>query len=129
MDGNAVFIFSTSDVCDSIKDFKMHFSLYEETIDYYVLHQAQKLIVDGITNECELPQDKVLTSYNEYGNTNTSSIPVTMCLHHELFNCKNHVNVHMCGFGVGLAWSNIFTTIEPGTVFPIIESNKTYNDL
>ena len=38
MDGNAVLLFSLNEVCQSIKEFKEHFEIPEETIDYYILH-------------------------------------------------------------------------------------------
>ena len=128
MDGNAVLMFALTDVSDSIREFKSYFSLEEDDIDYYVLHQAQKIILDGIADECRLPEDKVLTSYKLFGNTNTTSIPVTMCLHSEILRRKESVRLHMCGFGVGLAWSNVYLEMDSDKIFPILETDKTYDD-
>ena len=79
MDGNAVLLFSLNEVCQSIRDMREHYSISEDSIDFYILHQAQKLILDGIARECEIDLPKVLRSYEEYGNTSTATLPFTIC--------------------------------------------------
>lgn len=74
MQGNEVLLFSLNEVSQSILEFKKTFDIKEDFIDYYVFHQAQKIILDGIANENDIDNDKVLVSYNRYGNTQSSSI-------------------------------------------------------
>ena len=73
MDGNAILLFSLSEVAHSINDLKDYFHISEQDVDFYILHQAQKLIIEGIANECNIMPEKVLTSYEEYGNTSTAT--------------------------------------------------------
>lgn len=112
MDGNAVLLFSLNEVCQSIREMRSHFDIQEESIDYYILHQAQKLIVDGIARECDMDMNKVLRSYEEYGNTSTATLPFTICNNAEKIKKKKRVRFYMlrlrrrtglvqCGSGYG----------------------------
>lgn len=129
MDGNAILLFSLNEVCQSIKEFKQHFDIAEETIDYYILHQAQKLILDGISRECNIDSGKVLTSFEEYGNTSTATLPVTICNNVEELQKKKHVKLYLCGFGVGLAWSSVVVELDTECILPIKMTDYCYNDL
>lgn len=128
MDGTAVFEFAINDVSDDVKTFKNHFNLREEDIDYYVFHQAQKLILDNIAACCDLPDGKELRSLDEYGNTSGTSVPVTVCANRDKFLNKEVVRLFLCGFGVGLSWGTIFTEIPTENILPIIETNEHYDD-
>ena len=57
MDGNAVFAFTLNDVADSIKESFSVFQLEDEEIDYYFLHQGQKMILDNLIDLCEIPSN------------------------------------------------------------------------
>ncbi len=129
MDGNEVLLFSLNEVCQSIKELKKYFNITEDEIDYYILHQAQKLILDGIGRECGIQKDKILTSYEEYGNTSTATLPFTICNNIEEIQKKKRVNLYLCGFGVGLAWSSVVLKLDTGCILPIEISGFSYNDL
>lgn len=129
MDGNAILLFSLNEVCQSIKDFRMHFDIAEESIDYYILHQAQKLILDGMARECDIDTSKVLTSYEEYGNTSTATLPITICHNIETIQTKKHVKLYLCGFGVGLAWSSVVLELDTDCILPIETTDYRYGDL
>ncbi|MCH5252245.1 MAG: ketoacyl-ACP synthase III [Lachnospiraceae bacterium] len=119
MDGNAVFAFTLNDVTDSIKDSFSEFKISDEEVDYYFLHQGQKMILDNLIDLCEIPSEKVLFSIHDYGNTGGASIPVTMCAHCDKLAEKDRIRAYMCGFGVGLSWGSIYTCIETKNIFPI----------
>lgn len=127
MDGTAVFEFAINDVSDDVKTFKNHFNLQEEDIDYYIFHQAQKLILDNIAACCDLPDGKELRSLSEYGNTSGTSVPVTVCANRDKFLDKEAVRLFLCGFGVGLSWGTILTEIPTENILPIIETNEHYD--
>lgn len=129
MDGNAVLLFSLNEVCQSIRDFRDHFNVTEDSIDYYILHQAQKLILDGIARECNIDSKKVLTSFEEYGNTSTATLPITICNNVEEIQKKEHVKLYLCGFGVGLAWSSVVVDLDTDCILPIEVTDYCYNDL
>ena len=128
MDGNAVLLFSLNEVCQSIRDMRRHYSISEDSIDFYVLHQAQKLILDGIARECEIDLHKVLRSYEEYGNTSTATLPFTICNNVDEIKKKERVRFFLCGYGVGLAWSNVVLDMDTKHIYPIEETDFFYED-
>lgn len=128
MDGNAVFEFAINEVSEDVKNFKKYFSLNEEEIDYYVFHQAQKLILDNIILDCKIPAEKELRSLEEYGNTSGTSVPLTVCYNREKFKSKESVKLFLCGFGVGLSWGSIYTEVPVDNILPVIETDEHYDD-
>jgi len=129
MDGNAILLFSLNEVSQSIRECKEYFGIEESEIDYYVLHQAQKLIVDGIARECGVESSKVLSSYEEYGNTSTATLPITICNNVEELQKKDKVKLYLCGFGVGLAWSSVVLDVDTSCILPLFETDFSYQDL
>ncbi len=129
MNGNAILLFSLNEVCQSIKECRKHFEVSEDSIDYYILHQAQKLILDGIARECGIEPSKVLTSYEEFGNTSTATLPLTICNNVEEIKKKKRVRLYLCGFGVGLAWSSVVLDLDTECILPIEITDYCYNDL
>lgn len=128
MDGNAVLLFGLNDVADSIKQFHQDNDLTPDNVDYYVFHQAQKMIVDGVAKGAELPEEKVLLSCGEYGNTSSVSIPLTVCLHLNHMQRKGKVKLFLCGFGIGLSWGIIYAEVDTERILPLVESDYIYND-
>ncbi len=128
MDGTAVFEFAINDVSDDVAIFKEHFSLKEDDIDYYIFHQAQKLILDNIAANCHFPEGKELRSLEEYGNTSGTSVPLTVCSNLDKFADKKNIKLFLCGFGVGLSWGTIFTEVPTENILPVIETDEHYDD-
>lgn len=128
MDGNAVLLFGLNDVVESVKQFQEENHLAEEEVDYYVFHQAQRMIVEGIAQGAELSQEKVLFSSDDYGNTSSASIPLTICLHANQSMNEGRKKFLMCGFGIGLSWGIIYTEIDTGVILPLVISDYIYDD-
>jgi 3-oxoacyl-[acyl-carrier-protein] synthase III len=103
MDGMNVFMFGISRVPKYINDFCSENKIDKAEIDYLVLHQANKMMNDRIVRKLEIDENKALTSLQNYGNTSSASIPLTITT-----NLKHKINKPtkflVCGFGVGLAW-------------------------
>lgn len=128
MDGTAVFEFAINDVSDDVKVFKDYFDLKEDDIDYYVFHQAQKLILDNIAANCDFQEGKELRSLEEYGNTSGTSVPLTVCANRNRFADKKSIKLFLCGFGVGLSWGSIYTEVPTENILSVIETNEHYDD-
>ena len=128
MDGNGVLLFSLNEVSDNIRKFRDWCHLREEDIDYYVFHQAQKIILQGIASECSIPWNKVLNSYERYGNTSSASIPISICANDEKIKEKKQVNLLMSGFGIGLSWGIVYLNIDTENILPVFETDYCYPD-
>lgn len=112
VNGMDVFSFAIKVPPRSLLEFVEHFEIDTDKVDYLFLHQANKFIDDRIRKKLKMPEEKVPFCLQDYGNTNSASIPLTMvvCKAKELqngsFDCLG------CGFGVGLAWGNIHYTVD-----------------
>lgn len=126
MDGEGVFNFSTDVVPRAIERFWEANHLADENIDYYVFHQAQKMILDSLARTCRIQEDKELRSIKSYGNTSGASIPLSLCANQNRFSNVEEVRVFTCGFGVGLSWSMAYMTLPTELILPPIESNAIF---
>ena len=112
VNGMDVFSFAIKVPPRSLQEFVEHFEIDTEKVDYLFLHQANKFIDDRIRKKMKMPEEKVPFCLQDYGNTNSASIPLAMvvCKADELqngtFDCLG------CGFGVGLAWGSIHYTLD-----------------
>ena len=112
VNGMDVFSFAIKVPPRSLLEFIEHFQIDTEKVDYLFLHQANKFIDDRIRKKLKMPENKVPFCLQDFGNTNSASIPLAMvaCKSEELqtgtYDCLG------CGFGVGLAWGNIHYTID-----------------
>lgn len=122
MDGEAVFEFSQKDVTKEIRDLRDYFSIQEEEIDYYVFHQAQKYMINYMVKDLNIPNEKVLYSLEEYGNTSCAAIPLTLCANQKQIN-KDNIHLLLCGFGVGLSWGSLYLTLPKSVIGTIEEIN------
>lgn len=128
MDGNAVLLFGLGDVVDSVKKFMKDNKVSQADIDYFVLHQAQKMIVDGIAQGVGISEDKVLMSCQSYGNTSSASVPLTICVEKSQRQIEGRKKMLLCGYGIGLAWGIILLDLDMDVIFPIVESDYVYDD-
>ncbi len=127
MDGEQVFLFGINDVANQIINFKERIALQEEEIDFYSLHQAQKMMLDSIAEICGISVEKDMRSLREYGNTSGASVFVNLCCHADELRKKETVHGIVCGFGVGLSSCGLYMTIDSKNVFPIEMSDAIYD--
>ena len=103
MNGMEITSFSTINVTESIKEFMSAMGTTTDSYDYLVVHQANKQIVSTIGKRLGFDKDLVLSSLEEYGNTDCASIPVTIAHNKDIFN-KDKISFLTSGFGSGLSW-------------------------
>lgn len=106
LDGMEIFNFALKEVASSIEAILKESHTDKSTIDYFVMHQANKMINETVRKKCKVEPEKVPYSINKFGNTSSASVPLTM-----LYNLKNeleskHLKLLLSGFGVGYSWGN-----------------------
>lgn len=126
MKGNVVFDYAINDVSQYIIDFKSDNSLAEDDIDFYIFHQAQKLMLDSLVSTCDLPPEKVLFSLEEYGNTSGASVPLTVSANAEIMKKKEKVRLLLCGFGVGLSCGITYLEMNTEHIINVEETDEFY---
>ena len=122
LDGPAVLSFSTQRVPPSITRTLEYAGVDKEQVDFFVLHQANRMINETIRKKLGLAPEKVPSTLQDFGNTSGASLPVTMtvCLTDELSTRKN--KVLLSGFGIGLSWGVCILDIENAKFPALLES-------
>ena len=85
----------------------------ETDVDFFLIHQANKMIVDRVVKKLKLPLEKVPYNLEEYGNLGGASIPSLMVtrLRDRLTAAPQHLI--MSSFGLGLSWATASATLGP----------------
>ena len=122
LDGPAVLSFSTQVVPPAVKKLLEFADCPIDAVDYFLFHQANRMINDTIRKKLGVAEEKVPSSLRDFGNTSGASIPVTMTARiREQLDGQSR-RLLMCGFGVGLSWGTCLVDVK-GAVFPeLIES-------
>jgi 3-oxoacyl-[acyl-carrier-protein] synthase III len=107
LNGPAVFTFGISKAPKSANSILEYFGLSKEEIDYYIFHQANLFMNEKIRTKLKVESEKVPYSLDEYGNTSSASIPLTIVtrLRSELQHHRRQLLA--CAFGVGLSWASV----------------------
>lgn len=121
MEGMTVFSFAISKAPKQINELIEYFKLDPEIIDYYVLHQANMYMDEKIRKKMKLPLEKVLYCIQEFGNTSSGSIPLSLVsrAREELTTKKMHLIGS--GFGVGLSWAAAYFETDKICIPNIVE--------
>lgn len=121
LNGPAVFTFGISKAPKSVNALIDHFGLSKEEIDYFVFHQANLFMNEKIRAKLKIEPDKVPYSLDEYGNTSSASIPLTIVkrIASELQDKKRKILA--CAFGVGLSWASVIFDVSGLSCPRIIE--------
>lgn len=104
MDGQAVFRFAVKRVPQAIEELLRKNACRKEDIRFYLLHQANRRIVESVARRLSEPLEKFPMNLQEYGNTSSASIPILL---HELKSrgeLKAGDQLVLAGFGGGLTW-------------------------
>ncbi len=121
INGMNVFSFAISRPPKSVETFLTDYKINRDTdVDYFLIHQANKMIVDRIVKKLKLPKDKVPYNLEEFGNLGGASIPSLMVtrLHERLR--KEETTLLMSSFGLGLSWGTMWVKTKPMVIADLI---------
>ena len=121
INGMNVFSFAISRPPKSVEKFLTDYKINRDTdIDYFLIHQANKMIVDRIVKKLKLPQEKVPYNLEEFGNLGGASIPslIVSRLRDELM--TKECSLLMSSFGLGLTWGTMLMKTKPMIVNELI---------
>ena len=119
LDGPAVLSFSTQRIPPAVDRLVDHVGISKDDIDYFVFHQANRMINETIRKKLKLPEEKVPSTLHDFGNTSGASLPVTMTVRLGETLAQGKHRLLLSGFGIGLSWGTAIVDIESG-VFPAL---------
>lgn len=121
LDGPAVLSFSTQRVPPSVTRALEYAGLEKDSVDYFVFHQANRMINETIRKKLGLPPEKVPSTLHDFGNTSGASLPVTMTARLNETLAKGKHKLLLSGFGIGLSWGICILDIEGAKFPPLLE--------
>ena len=123
IDGLAVFTFAISKPAKTVANLMEELHIDKDNdIDYYLIHQANKLIVDRLVKKLKLPAEKVPYNLEEFGNTGGASVPGLMVtrLRGQLQQ-EGNKRLLCSSFGLGLSWGTMLLNVEKPVIPELIE--------
>ncbi|MDD3877819.1 MAG: ketoacyl-ACP synthase III [Bacteroidales bacterium] len=121
LDGVEILKFSLSRVPSNIRKTLEFANLEMDMVDYFVLHQANKMINNNIGKILKINPDKMPETLYHYGNTISASIPLTIVKSlGEILN-QNSKTLLLCGFGAGLSFGSAVFKTKDMMCLPLIE--------
>lgn len=121
MRGHDIFTFGLKEVAPNVEALLAFAGMEKDVVDYFIFHQANRLLNESIRKKLKLDEAKVPYSLDVYGNTSCATIPLTWvhALRDELH--ENRRNIVLSGFGVGLSWGSALVCAEQVWSRAIIE--------
>ena len=121
LNGPEVFSFSLTKVPPLVKATLEYAKLNSDQVDYFVMHQANKLMLEQIRRKIGANSERYIIDLYNYGNTSSASIPLAICssLSQQLLTKQN--KLLLCGFGVGWSWASLLANIGPIPAPTVIE--------
>lgn len=119
INGMDVFSFAITKPPIGVKKMMDRYGLTADNVDYFLIHQANKLIVDRIVKKLKLPLEKVPYDLQEFGNLGGASIPMLMT-----YNLADELQARpltlVCSaFGLGLTWGTMILRTLKMIVLPV----------
>ena len=121
MHGGRIFDFTLQKIAPSITELLDCAHCVEEDINYFVMHQANKFILQNIADILNIPEYKIpMTTLTKYGNQCGASVPCTISDNLQRQVSSEHLKVMLSGFGVGLSWANAIVELDKIYCSPLI---------
>ena len=104
MDGREVFRFAVKKVPEAIHELLDTRGMKVDQVDYFILHQANKRIVESVAKRLDVDIEKFPMNLQEYGNTSSASSPILLDEMNRKGRLRPGQTIVLAGFGAGLSW-------------------------
>ena len=121
LDGMDVFGFGISQAPKTVNKLIEKFEIDKDAIDHFVFHQANLMMNKMIVKKLKLPVEKVPYSLKGFGNTSSTTIPLTIVTELKESLANNNKDLIVCGFGVGLSWGTAKIKLDNVVISDLIE--------
>ena len=105
MNGAEIMAFSLKEIPKAMDSLLLKTGKTKDEIDYFVLHQANKFILDALRKKLKIEVEKLPILMGDVGNTVSSTIPLALFKMRDQGMLVDKKNMMLIGFGVGYSWS------------------------
>ncbi len=122
MDGMEVMNFTLREVPPVIEETLARAGWPRESVGAYVLHQANRFILDYLRKKMKLPTEVWPVTMERTGNTGPASIPLALAVDRERLQREGRLaRCLLCGFGVGLSWGAAAVDLSRTTILDPVD--------
>ena len=113
MNGPEIYAFTLRGVPDLIEKTLIKNNTTTDQIDYVILHQANKLVLESLREKLEIPAEKYCIDVEDIGNTVSSTVPIALrrAIDQNIPQVKSGNKILIAGFGVGYSLGATVITI------------------
>ncbi|MDR1581022.1 MAG: ketoacyl-ACP synthase III [Synergistaceae bacterium] len=104
MNGAEVFKFVNRKIPRYLENFCANCGIKTAEVDWWIFHQANVRILDGIARRMEIPMEKFVINVDKYGNTSAASVMIGLHEARTDGRIKPGQRVMMCSFGAGMTY-------------------------
>jgi 3-oxoacyl-[acyl-carrier-protein] synthase-3 len=105
MNGPEIFNFTLKAVPAAVNRLLANAGLTREDVDYYVLHQANRFMLDRLRDKMKIDPARFCLEMEDCGNTVSSTIPIALVRSLGDGRVAPGARVMAVGFGVGYSWA------------------------
>ena len=106
MEGREVYRHAVGNISDAIESLLASSGYQVADIDWFVPHQANRRIIEGVAKKIGLPPEKTVITVDKHANTSSASIPLAL----DLAVCDGRIKsgdlVMLEAMGGGLSWGS-----------------------
>ena len=110
MEGQAVYRFAVETVPRCAQELAQRAGISLDQVDWFVLHQANRRIVEAAARQMRQPKEKFYLNMQHYGNTSAASIPIALDEMNRAGMLRRGQRILSVGFGAGLTWGGVLFT-------------------
>lgn len=107
MTGNQVFRHAITNIAESMTTIAERAGVRIEDIDWFVPHQANQRILEGVARKLSIPTEKVISTVADHGNTSAASVPLAFDRAVQDGRIKRGDLVLMEALGGGFTWGAV----------------------
>lgn len=104
MVGNQVFRHAITNIAESMTTIAGRAGVTIEEVDWFVPHQANQRILEGVARKLSIPTEKVISTVADHGNTSAASVPLAFDRAVQDGRIKRGDLVLMEALGGGFTW-------------------------
>ncbi len=106
MDGREIFKLAVKEMADAAVHVLEEAGCQASDIDMVIPHQANHRIIDALRRRLNVPEDRVFSNIQSYGNTSSASVPIALDEARRSGVVKEGSLVLSTAFGGGLVWGS-----------------------
>lgn len=106
MDGKSVYKFAINAMSDAILKALEYNNMALSDVDWVVPHQANVRIIKAVSNQLQVPIEKVVVSLQDHANISAATVPVALHYAHTKKMFKNNDIIALTAMGAGFSWGS-----------------------